>query len=1006
MIPQSLKLENFMAYAEASLDFRSFRIACLAGHNGAGKSTILDALTWVLFDKARAGDSDELIRVGASDMRVELSFLLENQQYRVLRTRKRKGKGKSSGKSGLEFQLLTENGFRSLTGKKISETQRQIESTLKMNYGLFVNSSFILQGRADAFTTASPAERKQVLADILQLEAYEQLRQEAIETRRGLRLREAELRHAGERIAGELDAEAHLSAHLADARLHRAQQQQLQQALSAEAETLTAVAASAGQLRSERQHAAERLQERQNQLLAAENQLERLHQQRQHLSRWLNQAAEIEAAYQALLADEAAFEAHEAEFERYLTLENAHRQLEQRCERERHQLDLLRTEAGHRLKGLQQQRQSLEQVLQAEAAIRDAQDRFESLQLRRRQLLTLQKSWHELEKRLLSLEQAHLSWAEQQTLQEQTLQTQLRDGEQQLSQHASLQQEAETLHQQLQQLNARQLDFEHVQTRGLELRHELENLQRSQRETEAETARIAERMRHLQAHKDSICPTCERLLTAADLELLLDKYRQEAHLKQRESDALSPQIQSLEREITQMRQAYQRLSRELKPRESLQKRLGTLEARLEQLADLRQAVQTRTQTLEAQRQARAARETDWQRQLTELRQQSAELGFSESELIALELPLRQLQNAPARFEALEQAIARLPDLTQEQQAYQRRVQDLEAQAQALTDSQQRQLAASAAALAALAAVPERRKQLQLALQTRERARDGWHRLQEARIREEAGIQQVEEWERHRLEAEAACQQLLAETRRLEALLAEMQPRLAELPELEARIVALREADAQAHAEIYSLAKELESLQQRKAELAAQAEELGKIQYEMQLYEVLEDSFGKNGLQAVLIENALPEIEQIANDMLAGMSEGRMHIKLQTLRSYKTRDKLAETLDILISDELGTRSYETFSTGEAFRVNFALRLAISKLLARRAGARLQTLVIDEGFGSQDAQGKTRLIEAINTVAPDFATILVITHVDDLKALFPCRIEIHKEAGGSRLQVLHV
>ncbi len=45
----------------------------------------------------------------------------------------------------------------------------------------------------------------------------------------------------------------------------------------------------------------------------------------------------------------------------------------------------------------------------------------------------------------------------------------------------------------------------------------------------------------------------------------------------------------------------------------------------------------------------------------------------------------------------------------------------------------------------------------------------------------------------------------------------------------------------------------------------------------------------------------------------------------------------------------------FSGGEAFRVNFAIRLALSEVLAQRAGARLQTLVIDEGFGSQDALG---------------------------------------------------
>ncbi len=94
----------------------------------------------------------------------------------------------------------------------------------------------------------------------------------------------------------------------------------------------------------------------------------------------------------------------------------------------------------------------------------------------------------------------------------------------------------------------------------------------------------------------------------------------------------------------------------------------------------------------------------------------------------------------------------------------------------------------------------------------------------------------------------------------------------------------------------------------------------------------------------------------------------------------------------------------FSGGEAFRVNFAIRLALSRLLAQRAGARLQTLVIDEGFGSQDSDGRQRLIEAINYVRQDFKCILVITHLEELKDAFPSRIEVEKTPGGSRVRVV--
>ena len=105
-----------------------------------------------------------------------------------------------------------------------------------------------------------------------------------------------------------------------------------------------------------------------------------------------------------------------------------------------------------------------------------------------------------------------------------------------------------------------------------------------------------------------------------------------------------------------------------------------------------------------------------------------------------------------------------------------------------------------------------------------------------------------------------------------------------------------------------------------------------------------------------------------------------------------------------SDGAVTRDYEMFSGGEAFRVNFAIRLALSEVLARRTGARLQTLVIDEGFGSQDALGRQRLVEAINTVRRDFAKILIITHLDELKDAFPNRIEVEKTPRGSNARVV--
>jgi exonuclease SbcC len=196
---------------------------------------------------------------------------------------------------------------------------------------------------------------------------------------------------------------------------------------------------------------------------------------------------------------------------------------------------------------------------------------------------------------------------------------------------------------------------------------------------------------------------------------------------------------------------------------------------------------------------------------------------------------------------------------------------------------------------------------------------------------------------------------------------------------------------------------LDDLRSRKADYATKR---GELQHVIARHKTLERAFGKDGVPALLIEQALPQIETRANELLDRLSDGQMSIRFVTQAEYKDkkRDDLKETLDIQISDGAGVRDYEMYSGGEAFRVNFAVRLALSEVLAQRKGARLQTLVIDEGFGSQDIQGRQRLIEAINLVKSDFAKILVITHLDELKDAFPTRIEVEKTERGSSVRVI--
>ena len=152
---------------------------------------------------------------------------------------------------------------------------------------------------------------------------------------------------------------------------------------------------------------------------------------------------------------------------------------------------------------------------------------------------------------------------------------------------------------------------------------------------------------------------------------------------------------------------------------------------------------------------------------------------------------------------------------------------------------------------------------------------------------------------------------------------------------------------------------------------------------------------------------MPQLEAETNQILARLTGNQFHVQFLTQKASKgtskKKTKLIDTLDIVIADAGGTRPYETYSGGEAFRINFSVRLALAKLLAQRSGTSLQMLIVDEGFGTQDAEGCNRLVGAINAIASDFACILAVTHMHQFKEAFQTRIEVYKDYKCSSLQV---
>ncbi|MHA6484502.1 sbcc family protein [Paenibacillus sp. strain BS8-2] len=211
-------------------------------------------------------------------------------------------------------------------------------------------------------------------------------------------------------------------------------------------------------------------------------------------------------------------------------------------------------------------------------------------------------------------------------------------------------------------------------------------------------------------------------------------------------------------------------------------------------------------------------------------------------------------------------------------------------------------------------------------------------------------------------------------------------------------------------ELAALAEQIGGIKAVSAALDADQQERDRISDEMEpkalrwtRYQTLVKAFGRDGIPALIIENAVPQLERIANEILDQMSKGKHYVRFETQRELKSRAGVSETLDIMIGDWTAERPYETFSGGEQLRIDYAIRFALAELLAQRAGSKVEWLTIDEGLGSQDAEHRVLVLESIKSVASRFKRVLVITHIEDAQVAFDQVIRFDNADGGVEVLV---
>lgn len=886
-----------MSYSDAEIDFSGIHVACLIGPNGAGKSSLLDAITWTIWEEGRAR-TDELIRLGTNEMSCELEFFMEDKLFRVYRSRIKAFKN-SQGKSNLEFQIFNpkENNWASLTKSSTRQTQDLIIETLKMNHDTFTNSVYLKQGKADEFTLKGPNERKQILADILELEAFDKLseaaKQKTKEIDQNISLEESLVLDLKSKVLKEEESKSLFEKIKEEVVILQAHVEEIKKILNEKSKELNEKKEREKQIQ-----ALEKSKEVQEQLIQTlKIQFKNNELKLQKFEDMTKNKNQIENEYKEYIDLKNKIESREKDKETYNSLNLEKNKLEAEFKEKIKQIEKELAIYKSKMDDRKNDKVKIESKLKNEGKFFNLLDRAEN------DIKEVRFSQEELTK--VEKEGQELKYNKELIL----------------------------------------ADFKKVSEKKNEINHKINTL-------------ISHN--HLEP-----CPLCKSHIK--DKEKVIELYKLEIETYEKEEIKLNHELRKKENELIERRNDYNKLKEKIN-------NFGKIANEyLLELEEINIEINT-TKNLGKSEPIEVASLLTTQIEVSKSSYKKAkeELLVINREINGCNEEMNSLNNLLSSGELVKEISEKLNNITKE--------------------------------LSKINYDLNTHNMLKNKLKEKENIVLTYNYLIQAE-KEIPGLQN---------ETENLASQIKFGQSKLEEsekIISENKEQILNIGALTQEIEEIKEKEVQVTIKLEQVKKQLIITEQSLADIEDSkrliTEKEKKIKESLnnkKHYEILEKAFSKNGIQVAIIETVVPEIEKEANRILNRLTENQMHIALKTQREKKSSEGMKETLDVVIADNVGTRNYELYSGGEAFKIDFALRLALSRVLANRSGAKLQTLIIDEGFGSQDTAGKERLIEVIKSIQNEFELILVVTHLDELKEAFEAQIQVTKENDGSKVRLV--
>lgn len=1039
MIPRCVRLQGFLSYKEEQvITFDNANLWMLTGMNGSGKSSIFDAVTYALFGRHRGGgqQADELINKDSDGLVVEFEFLLDGKAYRARRTLKRNNRGGVSATQQIWWYRPGANGHGEWLAVEGTKQRREydawIAEHLGLNYETFTSSVLLLQGQAEKLLNSGPKDRFAVLAGIVDLERYEQLHRLADDRRKEI---ESQVKVLRERLQALPEI---LPLELVEAESRIAAAQCACQQAEDEVERLHQLASLALQWTD--------LQERLTEVRRRWHEAQRLLADAATIERDLQRWHELRAVLphiKAVVTPRGQLRASEDK-SRELThhvdkMAKQVRELEQALDRTRRKRDdlhqrIANEETRHRELAVQLRRISVEM------------EKLKEFELQQRELNRVHHALSRLPGNPEeAVRQARLACDELTVLAQAVFLLERLHRQREELRHACREQQ-----------ESAQALLE-VQVRGKQLAEETEPLKTRLQEASAARQQADQRAARTQALLDQarasleelnklegakICRACGQELTARHLQQ--EQHHRRNHLAQAEQQARqanAEQRAALEQEETLGRQLADLERRLQEAREEYRERKARADQASREVTRLQHECNRTYRELPDLFQARvsAATPPEWLKteypsaeELTLLSQQAGTLAAARQRLQEAEQNLRAWNDWKAQETSLKQNLARLQtDLSAEPNAVRTEFVRLESEEQALEKSlseRRREKEETQKELDRLDRERDRvRQELtkiegQLALE--EANRRHWRQTQEAALRllpedwrqraERAGISELYNWEgefaelekRHTEERGRQLQEARHNLQRLQHDCDELERRQEQFPaearqgveQIQTRLRLARQTQRVREEELAQTRQHKAWLERQRQERDQLLQELCELERKLARAKILAELLGRDRLQLHLVRRAERQVLDYANAVLDRLSGGQLYLRLAGEAGSEGTTAKALELEAY-NRATGEKPINVafLSGSQKFRVAVSLALGIGQYASRQHRP-IESVIIDEGFGCLDRQGRQVMIQELQNLRGHLRCILLVSHQEEFANAFPngYRFELNEGA----------